>query len=92
VATQDIEEHKMPAEIRSSGPLESGGSEGVLRNADRTIDIAAYVAIARRERTLAILAFVRAVVHFPGEAWTAISARAVGSERPVSGKDCIQIK
>jgi len=83
----------MSAEIRSSGCLEPArSSDGVLRHPDRSIDIPAYAAIARRERTLAILAFMRAVVHFPGEAWSAISARAIGSERPVSGKDCVQTR
>ena len=83
----------MSAEIRSGDYLERTRiSDAVLRRPDRSVDIAAYVAIARRERTLAILAVARAVVQFARQAWSTISARPVRSERPISGVGCVQTR
>jgi hypothetical protein len=81
----------MSAEIRPSGCLQPTWiSDGVLRHSDRSINIAAYAAIARRQRMAVMQFSIRVVVQFARGAWSAISARGILSKRPVSGKDCVK--
>jgi hypothetical protein len=72
----------MSAEIRPSGYLEPAQMrDGVLRRPDGSFDIAAYAAMARRQRSAAAVSSMRAAIQFAWEAWSAIAAprgRAAG--------------
>ena len=81
----------MSVEIRRERwPEPARIGDGVLRRPDGSINIRAYAAIAHRQRTEAVLAYTQGAIQFAREAWSAISARAVGPARPVSGKGCVQ--
>jgi len=72
----------------NGGLRRPGSGDGVLRHPDRSIDIAAYAAIAHRQRTAALVSSMLLAVQFLREAWSAISAPAVLREKSVAGKDC----
>ena len=81
----------MSAEMRlDCWPEPARSGDGVLRHPDGNIDIAAYAAIAHRQRRAAMRIFTRGAIQFAREAWSAISARAIGPARPGAGKGCVQ--
>ena len=79
----------MSVGIRPDRWLEPIG-DGVLRRPDGSFDIATYASIAHRERAEAMLAYTQGAVQFAREAWAAISAWAIRSERTAAGKGCVQ--
>jgi len=58
----------------SDGLRRPGSDDGALRRPDHSIDIAAYAAIAHRERAAVVTYSMLLVVRFVREAWATIGA------------------